>query len=139
MTIGNFASLIRGAEILRAEVEFVVAGRHHVDAHLVQDVDLWAPLSMPERSDGESVSPEWTKKVVPFGALALDDGCELGEAAAAVVLLHPVDVVRLHEPQRYRFRQGRRGQRGESDGEEGGFSVWRRGFIGGVPAVAACR
>ena len=67
---------------------------------------------MPERSEGESVSPEWTKKVGPFGALALHDRGELGETAAPVALLHPVDVVGLHEAERDRLGQRRKAMRG---------------------------
>ena len=38
-TIGNVASADARAEHLRPEVELVVAGHHHVDAHVVEDVD----------------------------------------------------------------------------------------------------
>ena len=57
-----------------------------------------------------------------LGALALDDGRELGEAAAAVVLLHAVDVVGLHEAEGDRLGQGRARDRcARASGEEGGF------------------
>ena len=78
---------------------------------------MWAPLSMPERSEGDSVSPEWTKKVVPLARSALTTRGEPGEAAAPVELLHAVDVVGLDEGdgellgERLRRPHGRREKR----------------------------
>ena len=56
-----------------------------------------------------------------LGALALDDRRELGEAAAAVVLLHAIDVAGLDEAEGHVVGESRPGNRTEGGGEEGGF------------------
>ena len=88
---------------------------------------MWAPLSMPERSEGDSVSPEWTKKVGPLARSSLTSGGEAGEAAAPVELLHAVDVVGLDEGDRDRFGERRPGNSEAASNDRGGA---KERFIG---------
>ena len=111
VTIGNFASPIRGRKIVRAEIELVVARRHHVDAHLVQDVDLVRALVDAGEERRRKRIAGMDEESCALGALALQHRRELGESAAAVALLHAVDVVGLDEAERYRFGQSRHASR----------------------------
>ena len=77
---------------------------------------MWAPLSKPDRSEGEIVSPAWMKKALPLARSCLHHRRELGEAAAVLLCSHPVDVVRLHEADRDRLL-GQRRRSGEEDGQ----------------------
>ena len=91
---------------------------------------ICAPLSIPESSEGESVSPGAAREEGrPLGALTrFTTAATLAGPPRPSALLHTVDVVRLRKTERHRFpqRQGAARGGGENEGEEGvDFSVGR--------------
>ena len=92
-----------GAEDLRAEIEFVIAGREDVDPEPVEDVDDVGALVDAGEERGRKRVAGMDEEGRALGALGLDQGGEAGEAAAPVELLHAVDVVGLDEGDRELF------------------------------------
>ena len=103
----------RGAHVLeidvRAEIELVVSGHEHVRPdHVRQLDDMGALVEARHQRGREGVAGVAEQHRHAAGALLLHDGGELGEAAAALVVAHPVDVVDEEQ------REGRRRRRGGS-------------------------
>jgi hypothetical protein len=102
---------------LRAEVELVVADRHGIDADAVEQVDHVRALVEPgEQGWRDAVAAMGHQDVGIAGADLLDHAPKPGNAALAVALLHPVEVVEVHDLERDRLGRGdadppRQGQR----------------------------
>ena len=96
---------------LRTEVEFVVPQRNQIEAGLVHQVDHMGAL-VEARQDGrrDEVAGVGDQNVVSVGANDVDRADDAGHSAAAVVLLHPIDVVDVDDRQRQRFSEGAAGR-----------------------------
>ena len=92
-----------GAEHRVTQVELVVARRHRIDAHAVQDVDDVRALVEARQQGGRDRVARMDEERVALGLLLLDHRRQAGEAAAALLRAHPVDVVGLHEADRDRL------------------------------------
>ena len=104
---------------------------------------MCAPLSMPDISDGESVSPACAKiSVSALGALGLDNGGKSGEAAAAFTVGHhlicnQIDVIDQEERNVRGLRIGRAGAEDDDEQADGETAKGGHGGEAGFQSDAA--
>ena len=92
----------------------------------VQDVDDMRALVEARKQRGRDGVARMDEEGIALRALLLDDRCELGEAAAALLGAHPVDVVGLDEANSHRLlcqngagQQERQSEKAGADGGKG--------------------